>query len=70
MPDWASEVLAIDGLSWLLLAVCVAGTVRGFAGFGSAMIIMPVDDRRETLMEKIAAISTMAHSSAGIANRL
>ncbi|WP_246057733.1 sulfite exporter TauE/SafE family protein [Arenibacterium halophilum] len=35
-------VLALPGLGWLVLAVMVAGLVRGFAGFGSAMIIMPV----------------------------
>ncbi len=29
-------------LIWLGAGVCVAGLVRGFAGFGSAMIIMPV----------------------------
>ena len=29
-------------MAWLALAVIVAGLVRGFAGFGSAMIIMPV----------------------------
>ncbi len=31
-----------DGLIWLVIAVFVAGLVRGFSGFGSAMIIMPV----------------------------
>lgn len=31
-----------EGLVWLLGAVIVAGIVRGFSGFGSAMIIMPV----------------------------
>lgn len=42
MPDALAQALATPGLGWLLLAVCVAGLVRGFAGFGSAMIIMPV----------------------------
>lgn len=37
-----AEALATDGLIWLVAAVVVAGLVRGFAGFGSAMIIMPV----------------------------
>lgn len=36
------EALALDGLVWLLIAVLVAGLVRGFAGFGSAMIYMPI----------------------------
>lgn len=42
MPDILATALATDGLIWLVLAVFVAGLVRGFAGFGSAMIIMPV----------------------------
>lgn len=42
MPDPLAQALATPGLGWLALAVCVAGMVRGFSGFGSAMIIMPV----------------------------
>lgn len=42
MPDIIREALAIEGLIWLVLAVSIAGLVRGFSGFGSAMIIMPV----------------------------
>ena len=42
MPDWLGPALDVPGLGWLIIAVCVAGLVRGFAGFGSAMIIMPV----------------------------
>ena len=42
MPDLLAEAFATEGLIWLVLAVCVAGLVRGFSGFGSAMIIMPV----------------------------
>lgn len=42
MPDALGAALAMPGLVWLLIAVCVAGLVRGFSGFGSAMIIMPV----------------------------
>ncbi len=40
------DILAAAGsdldLIWLLASVTVGGLVRGFAGFGSAMIIMPV----------------------------
>ena len=42
MPETLASLWAIDGLYWLILAVVVAGIVRGFSGFGSAMIIMPV----------------------------
>ncbi len=41
MPDILAEAFATEGLIWLVLAVSVAGLVRGFSGFGSAMIIMP-----------------------------
>lgn len=42
MLEATREALATPGLTWLVVAVFVAGLVRGFAGFGSAMIIMPV----------------------------
>ncbi|UWR21324.1 sulfite exporter TauE/SafE family protein [Sulfitobacter sp. S190] len=42
MPEFLGQALATPGLVWLVGAVFVAGLVRGFAGFGSAMIIMPV----------------------------
>jgi uncharacterized protein len=42
MGDMISTALQTDGLVWLVLVVSVAGLVRGFAGFGSAMIIMPI----------------------------
>ena len=42
MPDLLAQAIATPGVAWLSLAVIVAGLVRGFAGFGSAMIIMPV----------------------------
>ena len=56
MPDVLAEVLALPGLGWLVLAVSVAGIVRGFAGFGSAMIIMPV---ASTVLNPVAAITFM-----------
>ncbi len=42
MLEAVQSALATQGLIWLIVAVCIAGMVRGFAGFGSAMIIMPV----------------------------
>ena len=41
MPETLTSLLQIDGLVWLFTAVFIAGLVRGFAGFGSGMIIMP-----------------------------
>ena len=42
MPDALVSAFQTEGLIWLIGAVCIAGLVRGFSGFGSAMIIMPV----------------------------
>ena len=42
MPDWLAGPLATGGLGWLIGVALVAGMVRGFAGFGTAMIFLPV----------------------------
>ncbi|MEO0667094.1 MAG: sulfite exporter TauE/SafE family protein [Pseudomonadota bacterium] len=41
MLDAFATALALPGLWWLAGAIVAAGLVRGFTGFGSAMIIMP-----------------------------
>ncbi|WP_273250588.1 sulfite exporter TauE/SafE family protein [Sediminimonas qiaohouensis] len=42
MPEAISAALAHDGLVWLMLGAFAAGAVRGFAGFGTAMVFLPV----------------------------
>jgi hypothetical protein len=42
MPDLLWQVWATPGLVWLLLAIGVAGIVRGFTGFGTALVFVPV----------------------------
>ncbi|QEW20142.1 hypothetical protein LA6_002336 [Marinibacterium anthonyi] len=42
MPDILAEVLGYPGLGWLIAAALLAGTVRGFAGFGTGMVFVPV----------------------------
>lgn len=42
MPEALGAALATPGLPWLLLAIGIAGVVRGFAGFGTALIFVPV----------------------------
>jgi len=42
MPDPILTVWATPGLIWLLLAIGVAGIVRGFTGFGTALVFVPV----------------------------
>lgn len=42
MPEALSAVAATPGLVWLLLTIGLAGIVRGFTGFGTALIFVPV----------------------------
>lgn len=42
MPDALAAALALPGLGWLLTIGFLAGLVRGFSGFGTALIFMPV----------------------------
>jgi uncharacterized membrane protein YfcA len=42
MPDALAQVLALPGLGGLIAAALVAGLVRGFSGFGTAMVFLPV----------------------------
>ena len=46
MPEMEAHVLwqalQFEGLIWLITAALLAGFVRGFSGFGSALIFMPL----------------------------
>ena len=42
MPDAALAALALPGVWWLAATIAVAGVVRGFTGFGSALIFVPI----------------------------
>ncbi len=42
MPEALIQVWATPGLIWLILTISVAGIVRGFTGFGTALIFVPV----------------------------
>ncbi len=42
MPDALTQVLALPGLGWVVAITFVAGVVYGFAGFGAALVFMPV----------------------------
>jgi len=50
------QALATEGLIWLVGAVLVAGIVRGFSGFGTAMIYMPV---ASSLLSPVQALITL-----------
>jgi len=57
MPDLIAAALALPGLWWLVGAIMAAGLVRGFTGFGSAMIIMPV---ASSVLDPFAALAFLA----------
>ncbi|CUH53805.1 sulfite exporter TauE/SafE family protein [Shimia marina] len=57
MPEVLTQALAVEGLVWVALAAFVAGIVRGFAGFGTAMIYLPIAAQ---VMEPLWAIMTLA----------
>jgi hypothetical protein len=42
MPDAALAALALPGFWWLAATIAVAGIVRGFTGFGTALIFVPI----------------------------
>ena len=42
MPDLLAQVWATPGLIWIGIAISLAGIVRGFAGFGTALIFVPI----------------------------
>ncbi len=42
MPDAIGAALAVPGLGWMGLAILMAGLMRGFTGFGTALIFVPV----------------------------
>lgn len=42
MPDLLAPVLTLPGLGWMLATLAVAGVIRGFTGFGTALIFVPV----------------------------
>jgi uncharacterized membrane protein YfcA len=56
MPEALTSLFDIDGVFWLFAAVFVAGLVRGFAGFGSGMIIMPA---ASSVLDPVPAILFM-----------
>ncbi len=56
MPEALAAALAFDGLGWLLAGTVLAGLVRGFSGFGTALIYMPIAGQ---VMPPIWALTTL-----------
>ncbi len=58
-----TEALALPGLGWVLAVTFVAGVVYGFAGFGAALIFMPVATVFLVPSVAVAAFSVSALAS-------
>ena len=56
MPDVLAQALAVPGLGWLIAAALIAGLVRGFSGFGTAMVFLPVAGQ---VLPPVSAITAM-----------
>ena len=56
MPDALAAALAFDGLGWLIAGTVLAGFVRGFSGFGTALVFMPVAGQ---LMSPVWALTVL-----------
>lgn len=63
MLDTLQAAVATPGLVWLVLITIVAGIVYGFAGFGAALIYMPVSVIFLSPVMAIAAFSVSSMSS-------
>ena len=46
-------------MGWLILAALLAGLVRGFSGFGTAMVFLPIASQYLTPFEAIASLAIM-----------
>ncbi|SFU42219.1 hypothetical protein SAMN04488527_102163 [Aliiroseovarius crassostreae] len=56
MPDILLQALALPGLGGLLAAAFLAGLVRGFAGFGTALIFLPIAAQ---VIDPVAAVAVL-----------
>lgn len=63
MAHLISETLALPGLAWVVLITVAAGVVYGFAGFGAALVFMPVATVFVPVEMAIAAFGVTALAS-------
>ena len=54
-----TNMLLQDGMVWILFAALIAGLVRGFSGFGTAMVFLPIASQYLTPFEAIASLAIM-----------
>ncbi|PYE85446.1 sulfite exporter TauE/SafE family protein [Pseudoroseicyclus aestuarii] len=58
-----AQALALPGFPWLLAATLLAGTVYGFAGFGAALVFLPIATVFLPPQTAVAAFNLAALSS-------
>ncbi|SIN96553.1 sulfite exporter TauE/SafE family protein [Vannielia litorea] len=63
MPDPLLAALAVPGVVWVLVAAGAAGLAYGFAGFGAALIFMPVAAARVGPVEAVTLEACMGLAS-------
>ena len=63
MPEALGVAWATPGLPWMAAGIAVAGLVYGFAGFGSALIAVPLLSAAMTPAEAVGAFSLSALAS-------
>ncbi len=59
MPEALASAFAVEGIWLLYFAALVAGIVRGFAGFGTAMIFLPMAAQVLSPFEVLTALIIM-----------
>ncbi|MAX72585.1 MAG: hypothetical protein CMH66_02745 [Nioella sp.] len=59
MPEALQTVLATPGLVWIVVAAVAAGVVRGFSGFGTAMVFLPVAGQFLSPVTALVAMTVM-----------
>lgn len=65
MPEGLWAALATPGAAWLALTIAVAGLVRGFTGFGTALIFVPVAGLFLPLSQVVLLIALTGLASTG-----
>lgn len=66
MPETLGAVLVTPGLGWMALAILAAGIVRGFTGFGTALIFVPVAAQFLPLAEVVLIMAVTGLFSAAV----
>ena len=59
MPEAFWQALNLPGVEWVMFGALVAGIVRGFSGFGTALIFLPIAAQFLSPVWAVIAMATM-----------